>query len=260
MTKPPAAKSEPVQQEKEKTCFVVMPISDPEGYEPGHFKRVYDNLIVPACGIADFKPIRADDVMHTNMIHLDILNQLLEADLVICDLSSRNPNVMFELGIRQAFDKPVVLIQEEGTPRVFDISPIRCVDYPRSLRYDSVVEIHSKIAKYIKDTFEAKDSDKNINSIVKLLSISKAAEIYAPSGDENHNIMRLVLEEVSSLKSIIYKDREKERKEIQMVRSTIQNPMWKDGIHFQEKINKDLILNLNELIKKEGGNLKDDEF
>ncbi|ACI50340.1 hypothetical protein Gdia_0546 [Gluconacetobacter diazotrophicus PA1 5] len=260
MTKPPTAKSEPIEQEKEKTCFVVMPISDPDGYEPGHFKRVYDNLIAPACGFAGFKPIRADDVMHTNMIHLDILNQLLEADLVICDLSSRNPNVMFELGIRQAFDKPVVLIQEEGTPRVFDISPIRCVDYPRSLRYDSVVEIQSKISRYMNETFDAKDSDKSINSIVKLLSISRAAGISKPSGDENHNMMRLIIEEISSIKNIVYKDRERENKEIIMMRNANLDLERRNDFSLQNKISKNKLYSLGDLMRDAGGNLKNDKL
>ena len=39
-----------------------MPISDVEGYDPGHFKRVYEYIIKPACVAAGFIPIRADDV------------------------------------------------------------------------------------------------------------------------------------------------------------------------------------------------------
>jgi len=44
-----------------------MPISDPEGYDKGHFKRVYEDLIKPACRSAGYDPIRADDVLETNL-------------------------------------------------------------------------------------------------------------------------------------------------------------------------------------------------
>ena len=43
------------------TCFVIMPISDVDSYEPGHFGRVYEHVIKPACKAAGLKPIRADE-------------------------------------------------------------------------------------------------------------------------------------------------------------------------------------------------------
>ena len=167
---------------KEKTCFVVMPIADMPGYEPGHFGRVYANIIKPACEKAGFKAVRADDVQNAGMIHIDILNHLLDADMVVCDLSGKNANVMFELGIRQAFNKPVVLIQDKGTSRIFDISPMRCIDYDKDMRYDSVLPVQEKMVSYIEQTYEKRDSTDNINSIVGLLSISRAAELPKASG------------------------------------------------------------------------------
>lgn len=72
-------------------CFVIMPISDPEGYPSGHFARVYEDIFKPAIQAAGYEPKRADDVLETNLIQLDLLRRLLEAPMAICDLSSRNP-------------------------------------------------------------------------------------------------------------------------------------------------------------------------
>jgi len=102
-----------------KTCFVIMPISDNEKYSPGHFGRVYEHIIKPACEIAGFRPIRADEVKQTNLIALDIVKQIIDADMAICDLSSQNPNVLYEVGIRQAFNLPVTFIKDIITKRVF---------------------------------------------------------------------------------------------------------------------------------------------
>ncbi len=55
--------------------------------------------------------------------------------IVVCDISARNANVMFELGMRLAFDKPTVIIKDERTPYSFDISSIEHLDYPSDLRY-----------------------------------------------------------------------------------------------------------------------------
>lgn len=159
---------------KEKTtnkCFVIMPISDPEGYEPGHFKCVYDDIFKPAIEEAGFEPKRADDDGSSSMIQVNIIKDIIESPMAICDLSTRNPNVLFELGIRQAFDLPVVLVQEERTPRIFDINTINTIDYRKSLKYREVIEDRGKISKAIKDT---KDNTTGVNSIIRLLEIGKA--------------------------------------------------------------------------------------
>src|SRR5579863_7584297 len=109
----------------EKSCFIIMPISDVEPYPVGHFKRVYEFIIKPAVINAGFKPIRADDVLNTNYIALDVIRRIIGCDMAICDLSSRNPSVFYELGIRQAFDLPVTLIRDSITKRAFDIQGFR---------------------------------------------------------------------------------------------------------------------------------------
>lgn len=211
--------------EKPKTCFVVMPIADMQGYEPGHFSRVYANIIKPSCEQAGFKPIRADEVQNAGMIHIDILNNLLDADMVICDLSGKNANVMFELGIRQAFDKPVVLIQEIGTGRIFDISPMRCIDYDKVMRYDTVVPVQRKISACLKETYEKKDSGENINSIVRLLSVSKAAELPVTSGSSEHNMLNFLKSEIDSIKNILLQQSRKTSGKVETIntKSNLEN-------------------------------------
>lgn len=160
----------------EKECFVIMPISDPEhdDYVSGHFSRVYNDLIVPACKLSGYKAVRADEVSSANLIHLDILDKIVSAPLAICDLSGQNPNVMFELGMRQAFDKPVVLIKDELTKSVFDINGIRYHPYPSSLRYDEVLKFQTKLSEAIDSTMQDCAERNGANSIVKLLEINKA--------------------------------------------------------------------------------------
>lgn len=165
------------EEAKKLECFVIMPISDQDGYPKGHFRRVYDDIITPAVKESGYVPQRGDDVSQTNLIHLDILNRLLEAPIAVCDLSARNPNVLFELGIRQAFDKPVVLIREKGTPEIFDIGPLRYCEYDREMRYRDVLQAQKDIAAAIVSTKDAEKDSSNVNSIVKLLSINSPASI-----------------------------------------------------------------------------------
>lgn len=160
-----------------KNCFVIMPIADYDGYEKGHFAHVYDDIIKPAIDKTEFTAIRADEVKETNFIHLDILKKLIDAPIAVCDLSTRNPNVLFELGIRQAFDKPVVLIQEKGTPKIFDIAPLRYLEYSKEMKYHEVLESQKSLQEAIEATKAAEGDSGNINSIVKLMALSSPAII-----------------------------------------------------------------------------------
>jgi hypothetical protein len=155
----------------EKKCFIIMPISDSNDYPADHFKRVYNHLIKPACERASFKPIRADDILTTNYIGLDILKNILSCEMAICDLSSRNPNVLYELGIRQAFNLPVTLLKDSRTSRIFDIQGFRDVEYDESLRIDSVEDTIKALSETIKNTYSNKTE---VNSLISLLGIEPA--------------------------------------------------------------------------------------
>lgn len=164
--------------EKKKTeCFVIMPISDHDDYPQGHFQHVYSNIIQPSCKAAGYDSTRADQVKETNLIHLDILKMLIDAPIAICDLSTRNPNVLFELGIRQAFDRPVVLIQEKGTPKIFDIAPLRYLEYSKEMKYHEVLKSQEELKEAIQATAKAEGDSGSINSIVKLLALQNPAQI-----------------------------------------------------------------------------------
>ncbi|WDD98693.1 hypothetical protein [Thalassomonas actiniarum] len=160
-----------------KDCFIIMPIADVDGYASGHFGHVYENIIKPSCDLAGYNSLRADEVKETNLIHLDILKKLIEAPMAICDLSNRNPNVLFELGIRQAFDKPVVLIQEKGTPKIFDIAPLRYIEYSKEMKYHEVLNMQQELKSSLEATAAAESDTTNINSIVKLLALNTPAQL-----------------------------------------------------------------------------------
>lgn len=179
---------------KNEDCFVIMPFDECDGYDTEHFQHVYDDIIMPAVINAEFSPVRADGAKSTDLIHLSILKKLIAAPIAICDLSTRNPNVLFELGIRQAFDKPVVLIQEIGTPKIFDIAPLRYFEYPKEMKYYQVVKFQKELTMIITETKNG-EAEGNINSIVRLMALSSPASI--PTLDDS-NKERLSLDVITS--------------------------------------------------------------
>ena len=169
-----------------KTCFVAMPISDMEPYTTGHFMRVYEHIIKPACISKGFKPLRADEVQITDLIVADVLTRIVQSDLMIVDLSGRNPNVLYELGIRQAFNLPTVLIKDHTTPRIFDIQGLRDVGYDEGLRIDTVTTSKLSLEAAIEATMAAYlTGEAGYNSLIKLINISpaKLPEAVEVSGD-----------------------------------------------------------------------------
>lgn len=150
----------------------MMPISDVPTYESGHFDRVYEFIIKPACKGAGLKPERADDIQVTNYIIVDILRRIIEADMVVCDLSSRNPNVLYELGIRQAFNLPVTLIRDFKTPRIFDIQGLRDIEYDEGLRIDKINQAIKTLTTTLKNNSALGKNE--VNSVLQLLSIAPA--------------------------------------------------------------------------------------
>lgn len=178
----------------EKTCFVVMPISDIDGYDTGHFTRVYKYLIKPACEKAGFIPVRADDVKSSNYIVIDILSKIIESDIVICDLSGKNANVLYELGVRQAFNLRTVLIKDKKTDKIFDISGLRYTEYNQELRVDSVEAQIESISDAIAETVKAKGKD--VNSVIQLLGLKPAT---LPTQHELSGDTRYVLSAVNAL-------------------------------------------------------------
>lgn len=178
-----------------KKCFVIMPISDVDEYPKGHFNRVYEHIIIPACELEGYEPIRADATSKSNVIIVDILKNILNCEMAICDLSSRNPNVFYELGFRQAFNMKTVLMKDEKTDRPFDISSIRSINYESSLRIDLVNKAISELAKALKETNEM--SEHEPNSLLKLLSIENPAKL--PDRQELSGDSSLILQAIQEL-------------------------------------------------------------
>lgn len=140
-------------------AFVVMPFSEKTPvYRPGFFDEVLRNLIMPAAVDAGFK-VETAKREGSDVIQSTIVNDLLNADLVIADLSDHNPNVLFELGLRMAFDKPIALIRAKGTSAIFDVdNMLRVFDYDPNLWKSTVEADVPKLSAHIKGTWETRET------------------------------------------------------------------------------------------------------
>lgn len=159
-------------------CFVIMPFGERTAeYRPGFFQEVLKSVIGPAGKQAGFSVSTASRE-GSDVIQSTIVNRLLDDDLVIADLTEHNPNVLFELGMRMAFDKPIVLIKAKGTRPIFDVdNMLRVFEYEPSL-WPSTVDIDvPNLAQFIRASWINRNEE---NTYLRILKRSPAAGTTPP--------------------------------------------------------------------------------
>jgi hypothetical protein len=107
----------------EDSCFVLMPFAPPLG---NHYSLIYE----PAIRKAGLRPVRADnDIFATGKIMDQVWSGISAAKVLVAELTSRNPNVFYELGLAHALKKPVVLVSSNEGDVPFDVRHIRVIYY-----------------------------------------------------------------------------------------------------------------------------------
>ena len=192
------------KKEQKTQCFVLMPISNQNGYLDNHFNLVYEDIIKPAIENNNMQPMRADETKNTNLIQLDILRKIIETPLAVCDMSAKNPNVFYELGMRQAFDMPTVLLIDNNTTAPFDVSGLRYVTYNKDMKHRDVIQTIKELSDNIKETYQQKDNKSEINSLIRLMELASPATLNQIDISDKEKIERLQELELFDIKASIH--------------------------------------------------------
>ena len=108
------------------SCFVMQPFAAPLG-------DYYDKIYRPAIEKAGLRPVRADaEIFATGKIMDQVWNGINAAKVLVAELTTRNPNVFYELGLAHAMKKPVVLVSAKEDDVPFDLQHIRVIYYDMS--------------------------------------------------------------------------------------------------------------------------------
>ena len=103
-------------------CFVIMPFD-------GLFKSQYENVIKPAIESTGLESIRGDEVFSKPHVMDDIWISMRQCRVVVAELTNKNPNVFYELGLAHAIGKPTVIITRNETDVPFDLKAHRYIFY-----------------------------------------------------------------------------------------------------------------------------------
>lgn len=149
-------------------AFVIMPFTEKNDNRPiGFFKEVLNSLLIPA-GIEAGFTVETANKQGSDVIHSTIINDLLEADIVIADLTDHNPNVLFELGMRMHADLPVALIKTKDTGRIFDVdNMLRVHEYNQNLWKSTIETDIVELVEHFKAVWNNKASDQTYMKILR---------------------------------------------------------------------------------------------
>lgn len=127
-------------------CFVLMPFL--KSMEPIYMDHI--KSIVEMEGISCQ---RADDIVGTNIITYDIWEKINRARFIVADLTGKNPNVFYEVGLAHAIGKEVILVTQSMDDVPFDLKALRCIVYsftPRGMK-----ELKNKLTQTIRKIMKA---------------------------------------------------------------------------------------------------------
>jgi hypothetical protein len=181
--------------DKNGKCFIIMPITTPEALvstyhnDSNHFQHVLDCLFIPAIEKAGFEP-KSPKAKGSDLIHAEIIKTLETADIVLCDVSTLNPNVFFEFGIRTSLNKPVCVVKDEQTKQVpFDTGILNYLEYDSAIHSWNVKNDVEKLAEHLKVSV---DRSKSENTLWKYFGFKSEAAPLKADTDTNGKVDFLV--------------------------------------------------------------------
>lgn len=103
-------------------CFYLCPYSEP-------FNSIYRDHVIKVLSNEGFTTERADEIFGTQPIIEDIWEGINSASIIIADVTGKNPNVMYEIGMAHTIGKPVIIITQDINDVPFDLKHYRCIIY-----------------------------------------------------------------------------------------------------------------------------------
>lgn len=185
-------------QKEHKYCGIIMSMNHTQEYTEEHLSEV-SSILHEAATQAGFIPniITFDESI--GIIPKRIIQDLYENQVVICDISNKSPSMMFELGMRLAFDKPTIIVKDDRTPYPFDVYSAEYLEYPSHLRYKDVNNFKQALQQKIKELYSQFQKNNDYSAFLKYFGPLEAANLEK----KESNIFERLFNEISDLKKVV---------------------------------------------------------
>ena len=197
-------------------CFVILPWSDAgESADGPDFTAIFDDLIRPVLEDLNLDIIRADRVSRSGLIHKEMIENLLEADVVIADVTLGSPDVFFELGIRQTARRAgTVILRHARAAAPFSISGMRAMEYdlePRGglSRQQVVEDCRALLRTHVRNSLDNPSTDSLVHSLVPGMEVTLPGRVIperryisyrvGPQGPKASKLIELVTGDIADI-------------------------------------------------------------
>lgn len=180
-------------KDDKKICFVISPIGEEGSETRERSDQVLKHIITGPLEQLGYTVIRADKISEPGIITTQIIGHIVDAELVVADLTDKNPNVFYELAIRHAIRKPLVQMIKKGEAIPFDVAATRIIQFDLH-NLDSVAAAKDEIQSQVK-SLEAGN-----NEVHNPISVSLDLKVLKESGNIEERSLADVVEAISDLR------------------------------------------------------------
>jgi hypothetical protein len=177
-------------------CFVIAPIGTEKSDIRTRSDQILKHVIRPVADECGYTAVRADEISEPGSITTQVINRILEAPMVVADLTGNNANVFYELAVRHAIRKPYVQIIQKGERIPFDVAGIRTIEIDHT-NLDSVAAAKDEIRKQMQFTTA------NPQKIESPISVAIDLASLTQSDDPLKRQLAEVLTGLAELKSLV---------------------------------------------------------
>ncbi|MEE9252717.1 MAG: hypothetical protein V3U74_05120 [Thermodesulfobacteriota bacterium] len=189
-------------EQENKQCFVICPLGKDNSEIREESELVMELVIKPAAEACGYDARRAIDLNIPATLTNMIISEVINAPILIADLTSGNPNVLYELAIRHAAKKPAIQIIRDGEQIPFDVKDQNTIEYAiksKRKRNEAII----KIIKQIKSS----EADPTINNPI---TIATTFEALAKSSDPVEKGYAEIMNRLEEIKNIMLSTGEQE--------------------------------------------------
>jgi hypothetical protein len=180
----------------EVTCFVISPIGEINSDIRLRSDQVLKHIIMPAAKEAGLVALRSDQIAAPGMITTQVIRQIIDAKMVVADLTDHNANVFYELALRHAFRKPVIQVIQSDQKIPFDVQGTRSVQYDLTL--DGVSKAQDQVAKQI---MAALSREFEVESPVTISA--QLDQLTRSTTPENQLLLKTISDQIERLNSAV---------------------------------------------------------
>lgn len=189
------------ENDTEKKCFIITPIGNDTDPIRRQVDGIFDSTIAPVLEEFNYKPLLPHRLSIPGSINKQIVQMIHDSDLVIADLTNKNPNVMYELALRHCFGTPAIMIAEKGTELPFDINNQRTIFYINDAQ--GVLDLQDNLKKAIIEVTKDNTYESPIISVLGDMKIEKQILQNAKekSNDSNTDMLKLILDRLNRIEN-----------------------------------------------------------